>query len=684
MLDIPRIYNDPILFRARRGNATNPFVKVKEYVFIDKGMALLREVPSELDKVKVTGLDREWVEIQEGLPTRNTYKVDYTNGVVYFHESINGRTLLFEYMGRGVFLFPDSRVYLTDKSQENFPTAREKFNDIDRAILVQKNRVDTLIIENPQPSEVVDIRIDYNGKIFPVAKDRIDAEQKKIEEAYVDANGVKFPSLKERIDSLQKATEEQFDEQEQENTRIWATIDLVPGWIRAETGKLSERLDGESELLRSHIEMTPELINAEVLKVREYVDGEVDYAKSAINMLADEIDMKVDVNGVINSINISKEGVAIDGSKLRITAETHIDKAVIKDAHIDSLSANKIRTGVLSSSNNNTRFNLNTGRLDMENANFYLGNGGRIYFEDSGNKIAYQRQDYETGEHNSAGFGVGTSINNRFPFAYMGTTNTRRGSLGAYDEGEFTGFITNTIKRMDVDNIGNSVVGDYFHIRDKAISYKKGLVFDLSTNRITMRGMNTGSYKYDLGETFSRFSRVYADHFYGDNITFNYHGGGSRLGYIMENTVKNGRNPAFRPQYGGELYYNLGTSYHVWRHGYINVLHYNSLRQRSLREYKEDIKLLDPQDAINYIKNTDVHTFYYKEKDDNHERTEYDLKVGIIHDDIEIEKDYLVKADEKTVDQSNIMYMIQAATKNLIERVELLEKENEQLKAKLQ
>src|SRR5690606_14758033 len=110
-------------------------------------------------------------------------------------------TLDFEYTGEGVYLFPDSRVYHT--ADKRFPNLRDKISDIDRSILVERHRIDQQLLSHPQPSEVVDMRIDYNGKIYRVAKDRIDAEQRKIEEAYVDAKGVRYNSLKERIDSLQ-------------------------------------------------------------------------------------------------------------------------------------------------------------------------------------------------------------------------------------------------------------------------------------------------------------------------------------------------------------------------------------------------------------------------------------------------------------------------------------------------
>ncbi|MGR6115707.1 phage tail spike protein [Aeribacillus composti] len=78
-------------------------------------------------------------------------------------------------------------------------------------------------------------------------------------------------------------------------------------------------------------------------------------AESTINLLSDEIDLKVNKDGVISAINVSSEGVRIDGAKVRITGQTTIDNGVIKTAHIESLTFDKLRggTATLGGSGNN-------------------------------------------------------------------------------------------------------------------------------------------------------------------------------------------------------------------------------------------------------------------------------------------------------------------------------------------
>lgn len=69
--------------------------------------------------------------------------------------------------------------------------------------------------------------------------------------------------------------------------------------------------------------------------------------QSQITQLANDINLRVKKNDVVNQINISTEGILIDGKKVHITGQTTIDNAVIKDAMIQNVSATKLTTGTL-------------------------------------------------------------------------------------------------------------------------------------------------------------------------------------------------------------------------------------------------------------------------------------------------------------------------------------------------
>ena len=78
---------------------------------------------------------------------------------------------------------------------------------------------------------------------------------------------------------------------------------------------------------------------SKALRLRElYIyEAATDVTSSQITQLATDINLKVDKGGVIAQINVSSEGILIDGKYTWITGTTKIDNAVIKTAHIADL-----------------------------------------------------------------------------------------------------------------------------------------------------------------------------------------------------------------------------------------------------------------------------------------------------------------------------------------------------------
>lgn len=209
-MNMPDVFNDPIISQRRSGRFDNPYRPITETLQVIHGYVVLTEVPNRFQKVKIVdSSNTAFYEIKDGELKDNLFKVDYTHGAVFFNVAHNSKSLTFTYLGEGALYFPDDRVY-HETDDNDILTVRDKFKKVDTTILEQKSRVDEQIRSVPQPSEVVDMRIDHNGKIFTVAKDRIDAEQIKIEEAYRDKNGKEFISIKKRIDAEQGKIEEAY------------------------------------------------------------------------------------------------------------------------------------------------------------------------------------------------------------------------------------------------------------------------------------------------------------------------------------------------------------------------------------------------------------------------------------------------------------------------------------------
>ncbi|MEW6191457.1 MAG: phage tail spike protein [Bacillota bacterium] len=107
-------------------------------------------------------------------------------------------------------------------------------------------------------------------------------------------------------------------------------------------------------------------------------------ATSQFTQLQNDINLRVQKGDVVNQINISPESILIAGQKVHITGQTSIDNAVIKDAMIADIKADKITAGTLNAANVNV-INLNansitTGTLKGANLSLNL-NTGEVLFQ---------------------------------------------------------------------------------------------------------------------------------------------------------------------------------------------------------------------------------------------------------------------------------------------------------------
>ncbi|MBT1017611.1 phage tail protein [Canibacter sp. lx-72] len=138
-------------------------------------------------------------------------------------------------------------------------------------------------------------------------------------------------------------------------------------WIYKQVGNRYDWYPISTDLTWSEASKELETAKGEVEAAKEAAEQAISAGKKAsqavedafmdIGRLDHDVSQGVRKDQVINQINISTEGILIDGAKVHITGKTTIDQAVItgamiKDATIDSakiasLDAGKIRTGYL-------------------------------------------------------------------------------------------------------------------------------------------------------------------------------------------------------------------------------------------------------------------------------------------------------------------------------------------------
>lgn len=122
--------------------------------------------------------------------------------------------------------------------------------------------------------------------------------------------------------------------------KVWKlSMDTSKAFEAEDTAKAAQK-DAEESLVKAN-QAVEDAENAVVI-------GEGNSAK--IIAMDEAINLRVEKNDVINQINVSTEGIIIDGAKVQITGKTYIEDAVITDAMISDLSATKLTAGVIDAS----------------------------------------------------------------------------------------------------------------------------------------------------------------------------------------------------------------------------------------------------------------------------------------------------------------------------------------------
>ncbi|PYY28386.1 hypothetical protein [Paenibacillus illinoisensis] len=106
-------YNDPLTIISRKGTTEDPYINRADSLPIINGIITLLEIPSYTDKVTISGFTEIDQEIYETRPflEPNEFLVHYGTGVIQFHTSLEGTIQLCRYKGRGIIMYPASRIY---------------------------------------------------------------------------------------------------------------------------------------------------------------------------------------------------------------------------------------------------------------------------------------------------------------------------------------------------------------------------------------------------------------------------------------------------------------------------------------------------------------------------------------------------------------------------------------------
>lgn len=146
-------FNDPLKIIWRKGDQDDPYIPRSDSLPIINGIITLLEIPAKEQRVKISGMTEVNQDIYERRKSLqpNEFLVDYNVGIIQFHPSQEGKAFLCEYWGRGIILYPASRVYaLVERSPDIVKTLQDIIDEAQKRLKDAEIAVDVLnqVIQN--------------------------------------------------------------------------------------------------------------------------------------------------------------------------------------------------------------------------------------------------------------------------------------------------------------------------------------------------------------------------------------------------------------------------------------------------------------------------------------------------------------------------------------------------------
>lgn len=129
---------DPLFLRQRKGTENDPYIRLIDTNYVFQGAITLKEVPSFTDEFTV--MDSNELEFNKTSNIKeigvNEYFVDYTDGLVYFHPSHEGKSFTITYWGTGYISLPSTRIFVPNSSGDPLTTLQNILDNVEEGTAV--------------------------------------------------------------------------------------------------------------------------------------------------------------------------------------------------------------------------------------------------------------------------------------------------------------------------------------------------------------------------------------------------------------------------------------------------------------------------------------------------------------------------------------------------------------------
>lgn len=211
-------YTDPIINNYRRnekGIKQSKRIDSEVHKIVNSKVAL-SEIPDEEQVLKIDGYDE--TKVKEVVLGDKQFRVDYTNGFIYFSPSQDGATVDVSYFGLGVTYFPASRVWLEVDGENNVKKTlgdmQEDIEVVKKVSASQEQLKKDLDEQSGKFKNIIDTvqnvdlaKIENTVKEASQANNELIASQKTADKVKTDLEALKNESTSLSTDLAEKNTQ---------------------------------------------------------------------------------------------------------------------------------------------------------------------------------------------------------------------------------------------------------------------------------------------------------------------------------------------------------------------------------------------------------------------------------------------------------------------------------------------
>lgn len=187
--------SNPIVITKRNTDKEGNTVAIKIYEtrrITTDGLIALKQIPDELHRVNIDGYTEVYAD---NILEENEFRVDYSQGIVYFNSARLGEFVDIEYYGIGYELIHVNRIF-TDSENGVVETLEELIEDVNNAVTTSG------IIKENYKTTVLASQLNYNSlsELYEYTLVH-NLNSSKISISVFDSNGAECLNLCQIIDS---------------------------------------------------------------------------------------------------------------------------------------------------------------------------------------------------------------------------------------------------------------------------------------------------------------------------------------------------------------------------------------------------------------------------------------------------------------------------------------------------